>query len=71
MSVEKILSKVPFYVEQASYCVSLHEKATCGRCTPDGCLKLDEAAELLAEYRAQRAQRYGRRGSLQPRSLHP
>ncbi|MET7667907.1 hypothetical protein [Micromonospora luteifusca] len=64
MSVEKILSKVPFCVEQASYCVSYHEKGTCGRCAPEGCPRLDEAAELLAEYRAQRAERYGRKGSL-------
>ncbi|MET8123452.1 hypothetical protein [Micromonospora sp. NPDC005189] len=64
MSVEKILSKVPFYVEQASYCISFHDQNTCGRCTSEGCARLDEAAELLAEYRAQRAQRYGHKGSL-------
>lgn len=65
MSVEKILTKIPFYVEQASYCISFHEKATCGRCTPEGCPKLGEAAELLADYRAQRAERYrAAKGSL-------
>ncbi|MGW0213263.1 hypothetical protein ACWDXH_02600 [Micromonospora chokoriensis] len=63
MSVEKILSNVPFYVEQASYCIGYHERNTCERCTPDGCPRLDEAAELLAEFRAQRSARYGRSGS--------
>ncbi|RLP84402.1 hypothetical protein EAD89_26105 [Micromonospora sp. BL4] len=63
MSVEKVLSRVPFYVEQASYCISFHERRTCLSCTDEGCPRLDEAAELLADYRAQRTERYGRTGS--------
>ncbi|MBQ1039282.1 hypothetical protein [Micromonospora sp. C81] len=58
MSVERILTNVPFYVEQSSYCVQFHEKNLCTQCTDEGCPRLDEAAELLADYREQRATRY-------------
>lgn len=54
----QILTRVPFYVEQASYCIAFHERNLCPRCTDSGCPKLDEAADVLATYRAERAARY-------------
>ncbi|SCG38277.1 hypothetical protein [Micromonospora zamorensis] len=60
----RTLTSVPFYVEQASYCITWHERDTCSSCPDEGpCPKLDEAAELLAEYRARRAARYQIRGN--------
>ncbi|MFI7574779.1 hypothetical protein [Micromonospora sp. NPDC049497] len=56
---EQRLTRVPFYVEQASYCVGLHERATCPHCVAEGCPTLEEAREVLAVYRADRARRYG------------
>ena len=54
MSVDKILGSIPFYVEQASYCVSYHHRNLCRQCTDTGCTRLDEAAQLLADFRKQR-----------------
>ncbi|WP_328424988.1 hypothetical protein OG470_15710 [Micromonospora sp. NBC_00389] len=55
---EDLLSRIPFYVEQASYCVTFHDRNLCTRCTDSGCPRLDEAAALLADYREQRSTRY-------------
>ncbi|WP_205800782.1 hypothetical protein, partial [Micromonospora thermarum] len=55
----EVLTKIPYYVEQAGYCIALHEKASCPACTDTGCPRLDEAADVLAVFREQRRTRYG------------
>ncbi|WP_328850251.1 hypothetical protein OG994_16595 [Micromonospora globbae] len=57
-NLPEILTRVPYFVEQASYCVSYHDRNLCPECTDTGCVRLDEAATVLAEYRAQRSARY-------------
>lgn len=55
MSVEEI---VPFPVLMASYCVEFHDRNTCAKCTDQGCPRLDDAALVLDQFRAQRLERY-------------
>ncbi|MGN9809811.1 hypothetical protein ACTMSW_10660 [Micromonospora sp. BQ11] len=59
MTTSKPLTRIPFYVEQASYCVGAHDAARCARCTDDGCPALDDARCILTTYREERAIRYG------------
>lgn len=56
--MEKVVTSIPFYVEQASYCIQFHDKNLCTRCTDKGCPALDSAATLLADFREQRANRH-------------
>lgn len=50
-------SHIPYYVHQASYVISYHDRHTCSRCTDKGCARLDEAANTLAVFRSERAAR--------------
>ena len=60
MSMPEIVTRIPYYVEHASYCIALHEKALCPACTDDGCPRLDDAASVLATFRETRRARLAR-----------
>jgi hypothetical protein len=60
MGLDEVLSRVPFKVELASYCVQFHERNECGACTAQGCPRLADAALTLTldRYRSERLERY-------------
>ena len=55
---EELLTRVPFAVVLASYCIEFHERNLCAKCTDSGCPRLDDAALTLDRYRADRLERY-------------
>ncbi|MET8354914.1 hypothetical protein [Micromonospora sp. NPDC005206] len=58
MGLEEVLSRVPFKVELASYCVQFHERNECSACTPEECPRLADAGLTLDRYRSERLERY-------------
>lgn len=58
MTGEELLTRLPFAVVLASYCIEFHDRNLCSRCTDTGCPRLDDAALTLDQYRAARLERY-------------
>lgn len=58
MSDEEPLSRLPFSVVLASYCIEFHERNLCSRCTDTDCPRLEVAAMIMDWYRAGRLKRH-------------
>ncbi|WP_406044257.1 hypothetical protein OG799_07090 [Micromonospora sp. NBC_00898] len=55
---EELLTRVPFAVVLASYCIEFHERNLCAKCNDSGCPRLDDATFTLDRYRADGLERY-------------